>query len=134
MTGDSEASAYRWRVCPSPTDIDTAAICLTLKLAEANNNLPNYREKVRSAEADAQKTSDESSNSADKATNGDVGDAKKAKRNANKAYGAAKDVISANNKVKNEEKKVAKLTGQLEDKQKKLSELMDMQMKFRGGI
>src|SRR4249920_1594422 len=59
---------------------------LSAILTITQNNLPGYRSKAIAAETDAQHAAASSSKQATKATNGDIDDAKKAKRSANKAY------------------------------------------------
>src|SRR5688572_11941495 len=57
---------------------------LTAELTIAQNNLPGYETKAAKAQTDAQGTAQQSSDQAYKATNGDLGDAKKAKKKAKK--------------------------------------------------
>ena len=96
---------------------------LSAKLTIAKNNLPGYQTKAVNAGTDAQNAAATSSNQASKATNGDVADAKKAKRKARKAYNEAKDSRSANNNVSDQENKITRLTLQINKKQQRLQEL-----------
>ena len=104
---------------------------LSAKLAIAQNNLPGYQEKAGEAAANAQKSANESSEQAAKATNGDLGDAKSAKKKANKALDKANDAKDADNKIKDQDKKIAKLSSQLQKKQKRLQELEEMRAAIR---
>jgi CRISPR/Cas system-associated endonuclease Cas3-HD len=104
---------------------------LTSKLTIAQNNLPGYNSRANTAVSDAQSTSVKSSEQASKATNGDLGDARKAKKNARQALKDAKGARRANNKVKDQEKKIAKLSSQLQKKQERLQELEVMRTAIR---
>lgn len=104
---------------------------LTSKLTIAQNNLPGYQSKAGEATSDAQNTANESKDQAAKATNGDLGDAKSAKKKANNAVDKAEDAKDANNKTKDQEKKIAKLSSQLQKKQNRLKELDDMRSAIR---
>jgi len=99
---------------------------LTAKLTIAQNNMPGYQAKAKTAESTAQDAAVTSSVQADKATEGGVKEAKKAKRNSKKAYRKAKDAQSANNDVGNQDDKIASLTGQLAKKQERLGQLTAM--------
>ena len=99
---------------------------LKAKLTVAQNNLPGYHSRAEDADADAQKTADASSKQADKATSGDLGDAKTAKKKARKAYKKAGDAQDANKKIKKQEKKIAKLENEIGKKQKRIAELEEM--------
>ena len=102
---------------------------LNAKLTIAQNNLPGYKSKAIAAGADAENAATKSSNQASKAaTNGEVDDAKKAKRRASKAYREAKDSRSANNNVSDQEDKITKLTLQINKKQQRLQELDVMRL------
>ena len=57
---------------------------LTAELTIAQNNLPGYVSKAEKARTDAEGTAQQSSDQAYKATNGDLGDAKTAKKKAKK--------------------------------------------------
>ena len=104
---------------------------LTSKLTIAQNNLPGYHTKAGEASSDAQKSADESSDQAFKATNGDLADAKSAKKKAGKALDKAEDAKDANNKIKDQDKKIAKLSKELFKKKAKLQELEDMRLAIR---
>ena len=99
---------------------------LTLKLSEAQNDLPGIVARAGSAENKAQSAADNSSNRADNATGGSVNDARKAKRSAKTAYKKAKTSQSADNDVKRQEKKIDQLSKQLERKQKRMKVLDEM--------
>ena len=101
---------------------------LDAKLTIAKNNLPRYKSKATTAGADAEHAADKSSNQASKATNGDIDDAKKAKRRARKAYNEAKDSKVANNNVSDQEDKITKLSLQIIKKQQRLQELAAMRL------
>jgi hypothetical protein len=58
--------------------------------------------------------------------NGDIGDARKAKRNAKRTLKDAKEAQHVNNKEEEQNDKIAKLTSQLERKQQRLQELETM--------
>jgi DNA repair exonuclease SbcCD ATPase subunit len=104
---------------------------LTSKLAVAQNNLPGYHTKAADANSEAQSTANESSRQATKATNGNLGDAKSAKKKANKALDKAEDSHDADNNVKDQDKKIAKLSSELQKKQEKLHELDEMRVAIR---
>ncbi len=96
---------------------------LSAKLKIAQNNLPGYKSKAIAAGTDAQNAAANSSNQASKATNGEIDDAKKAKRKANKAYNEAKDSRTANKNVSDQENKITRLSLQINKKQQRLQEL-----------
>ena len=96
---------------------------LNAKLTIAQNNLPGYKTKAIAAGTDAQNAAANSSNQASKATNGEIDDARKAKRKARKAYNEAKDSRSANNNVSDQESKITKLSLQINRKHQRLQEL-----------
>jgi uncharacterized low-complexity protein len=104
---------------------------LTSKLTVAQKNLPGYHTRADDADADAQKTADASSQQAYKATSGDMGDARSAKKKARKAYKKAGDAKDANKKIKGQEKKIAKLGAQLHKKEARLQALEDMRLTLR---
>ena len=60
--------------------------------------------------------------------NGEIDDAKKAKRKAKKAYNEAKDSRAANNNVSDQEDKITRLTLQINRKQQRLQELEVMRL------
>lgn len=101
---------------------------LNAKLTIAQNNLPGYKSKAVAAGTDAENAAAKSSNQASKATNGDIADARIAKRRANKAYNEAKDSRVANNNVSDQEDKITKLTLQITKKQQRLQELDVMRL------
>src|SRR5215210_6186754 len=65
-------------------DVSNDIAELTSKLTIAQNDLPGYHSKAGEATSNAQTTANESREQASKATNGDLGDAKSAKKKANK--------------------------------------------------
>ncbi len=99
---------------------------LTLKLSEAQSDLPGIVARAGSAENKAQSAADNSSNRANDATDGGVNDARKAKRSARTAYKKAKASQSADNNVKKQEQKIEQLGKQLARKQKRIKELEEM--------
>jgi len=99
---------------------------LSAKLTIAQNNMPGFQSKAKAADSDAQNAAFNSSDQADKATEGGVKAARKAKRNSKKAYREAKDARTANNVVENQDEKIASLTGQLAKKQERLRQLTAM--------
>lgn len=101
---------------------------LNAKLTIAQNNLPGYKSKAIEADKDADNAAIKSSNQASKATNGDIGDARKAKRKARRAYNEAKDSRAANNNVSDKENKITRLTLQINKKQQRLQELDVMRL------
>lgn len=104
--------------------VNNAIADLSAKLTIAQNNLPGYKSKAIAAGTDADNAATNSSNQASKAaTNGEIDDAKKAKRRAKKAYREAKDSRSATNNVSEQEDKITKLTLQINRKQQRLQEL-----------
>src|SRR3954470_11745248 len=66
-------------------DVSNDIAEMTSKLTIAQNNLPGYHTKASDAASDAQSSADESRQSASKATNGDLSDAKSAKKKAGQA-------------------------------------------------
>ena len=104
---------------------------LTSKLTIAQNNLPGYQSKEKEAVSDAAGTAQNSSDQAYKATNGDLGDAKRAKKKAKKALNDAEAAADAKDDVKDQEKKIDKLTSELQKKQKKITELEEMRTTIR---
>lgn len=108
------------------TEVSNDIASLTAKLTIAQNNMPGYQSKAKTADSDAQNAAVNSSVQADKATDGGVKAARKAKRNSKKAYREAKDARSANNVVENQDDKIASLTGQLAKKQERLRQLTAM--------
>jgi chromosome segregation ATPase len=112
-------------------DVSNDIAELTAKLTIAQNNLPDYHARAGEATSEAQKSADESSQQAWKATNGDLGDAKSAKKKAGKALDRAEDARDADKKIKSQDKKIAKLSDQLAKKQERLKELEDMRLFIR---
>ena len=110
------------------TEVSNDIASLTAKLTIAQNNRPGYRSKANAAESNAQDAATNSSVQADKATNGGVKEAKKAKRKSKKAYREAKDARSANNDVGDQDDKIASLQGQLAKKQARLDQLTAMSL------
>lgn len=106
---------------------------LTSKLTIAQNNLPGYHTRAGEATSEAQKSADESRQQASKATNGDLDDAKSAKKKAGKALSRAEDARDANENIKNQDNKIVRLGDQLAKKQQRLSELQEMLTLFRSG-
>ena len=108
------------------TEVSNDIATLSAQLTIAQNNMPGYQSKAKTAESNAQDAAETSSTEAAKATGGSVKEARKAKRKSKKAYHEAKDARSANNDVGNQDDKIASLTGQLAEKQKRLQQLTDM--------
>lgn len=104
---------------------------ITAELTIAQNNLPEYRSKAEKAKIDAQGTAQQSSDQAYKATNGDLDDAKSAKKKAQKALNDAEESSDAKDNTKKEEKKIDNLTAKLQKKQKTLQELEEMRTTIR---
>ncbi len=96
---------------------------LTSKLTIAKNNLQSYLKKANDASEKARTSAIQSSIQSTEATNGNLNDAKSAKKKADRAYEDAQDSKSANNKLKNQDKKIAEYNHDMEEKQKKLQEL-----------
>ena len=96
---------------------------LNAKLGIAQNDLPGYQSKAKDANADAVDAASSSSDQASKATNGNVSDARTAKRKAKKAYNEAKDSRSAKNKLSDQEDKITRLNLQLKKKNQRLQDL-----------
>ena len=108
------------------TEVSNDIASLSAKLTIAQNNLPGYQAKAKTADSDAQNAAVNSSDQAAKSTEGGVKEAKKAKRKSKKAYREAKDARSANNDVGEQDDKIASLTGQLAKKQERLRQLTIM--------
>ena len=107
---------------------------LTKDLAAAKDKLPGYQRKASDKTSDARKGAVKSNEQSSKAIDGDVGDARKAKRKANNALKDAQNMESANNKVGSQEKKIAKLESQLQKKQDRLQQLEEMRVAIRTTI
>ena len=108
------------------TEVSNDIASLSAKLTIAQNNLPGYQSKAKTADSDAQNAAVNSSDQAAKSTEGGVKEAKKAKRKSKKAYREAKDARSANNDVGEQDDKITSLTGQLAKKQERLRQLTIM--------
>ena len=108
------------------TEVSNDIATLGAKLTIAQNNMPGYQSKARTADSDAQNAAINSSVQADKATEGGVKEARKAKRNSKKAYREAKDARSANTVVGNQDDRIASLTGQIAKKEERLRQLTAM--------
>ncbi|MFZ1305993.1 MAG: hypothetical protein WAT20_14010 [Ferruginibacter sp.] len=96
---------------------------LNAKLTIAQNDLPGYQSKVNSANDDAVDAAEASSDQANKATNGNVKDAKRAKKKANKAYGEAKDLKAAKKKLSKHENQITRYQLDIKKKQEKIADL-----------
>jgi len=96
---------------------------LNAKLTVAQNDLPGKQQKVSDANSDAVNAAAASSDQASKATNGEISDARSAKRKAKKAFGEAKDLRSAKNNVSDQENKITRYKLDLRKKQQRLEEL-----------
>lgn len=107
-------------------DVSNEIAALTAKLTVAQNDLPGVRDRAGAADSRAQNAAENSSDRADKATDGSVKDAKRAKRSARTAYKKAKTSQSADANVNRQERKIAKLNSQLTRKQKRLEDLNRM--------
>ena len=115
------------------TEVSNDIATLTAQLTVAQNNMPGYQSKAKTAESNAQDAAETSSTEAAKATGGSVKEARKAKRMSKKAYREAKDARSANSDVGHQDDKIASLTGQLAKKQKRLQQLTDMRTSINAG-
>jgi len=115
------------------TEVSNDIATLSAQLTIAQNNMPGYQSKAKTAESNAQDAAETSSTEAAKATGGSVKEARKAKRKSKKAYHEAKDARSANNDVGNQDDKIASLTAQLTKKQERLRELTDMRASINAG-
>jgi len=98
-------------------------VALHAKLTIAENDLPGYQSKARDADNDAATAAAASSDQASKAIDGDVKDAKKARRKANKAYSEAKDSRSAQRKADSQENKITRYKLDIQKKQQRLEAL-----------
>ncbi len=101
---------------------------LNAKLTIAQNNLPGYKSKAIEAGSDAGNAASNSIDQAYKVADGNVRDARKAKRKARKALHEAKDSRSASNNVSAQESKITKLTLQINRKEQRLKELEVMRL------
>ena len=108
------------------TEVSNDIASLGAKLTIAQNNLPGYQSKAKTADSDAQNAAVKSSDQAAKSAEGGVKEARKAKHKSKKAYREAKDARSANNDVEDQDDKIASLTGQLAKKQERLRQLTVM--------
>ena len=108
------------------TEVSNDIASLSAKLTIAQNNLPGYQSKARTADSDAEQAAVNSSAQAAKSTEGGVKEARKAIRKSRKAYHEAKDARSANNVVEDQDDKIASLTDQLAKKQVRLNQLIVM--------
>jgi hypothetical protein len=103
--------------------VTNAIVDLNAKLTIAQNDLPGYQTKANDANNNAVIAASASSDQATKATNGNVKDAKTAKRKAKKAYGEAKDSRSAKSRVSDQENKITRYKLEIKKKQQRLEEL-----------
>src|SRR5687767_557974 len=108
------------------TEVSNDIANLTAKLAVAQNNMPGVQAKADKADGHAQDAAVNSSEHANKAVQGGVEEAKKAKRESKKAYRQAKDARSASNKIGDQNDKIASLKGELAKKQERLEQLAAM--------
>ena len=108
------------------TEVSNDIATMTAKLTVAQNNMPGYHTKANAAESDARDAAENSSVQADKATEGSLKEARKAKRVSKKAYREAKDARSANNNIGRQDDKIASLKGELAKKQERLNQLTAM--------
>jgi len=112
-------------------EVSNDVASLTAELTIAQNNLPGYFAKADKAKTDAARTAQQSSDQANKATNGELKDAKTAKKKAKKALNDAEDSDDAKDNIKKQEKKIDKLTAELQKKQRTLLELEEMRTAIR---
>lgn len=96
---------------------------LNAKLTIAQNDLPGYQSKAKDADDDAAKAANASSDQASKATNGNVSDARTAKRKAKKAYNEAKDYRLAKSRLSDQEDKITRYKLDIKKKEQRLQEL-----------
>lgn len=96
---------------------------LNAKLTIAQNDLPGYQSKAKDADNDADKAANASSDQASKATNGNVSDARTAKRRAKKAYNEAKDSREAKSRLSDHEDKITRYKLDIKKKEQRLEEL-----------
>jgi chromosome segregation ATPase len=108
------------------TEVSNDIANLTAKLTVAQNNMPGVESKAGRADSHAQDAAVNSSQQANKAIQGGVKEAKKAKRESKKAYRKAKDARSANNNISEQNNKIASLKGELAKKQERLEQLAAM--------
>jgi hypothetical protein len=104
---------------------------LSSKLTIAQNNLPGVQSKANTASSNAQDAAVSSGDQAAKATNGNIDDARSAKRKAKKAYKEAKYAKSTGDNVGDQDDKISRLTAQLNKKQQRLQELDAMRDAIR---
>ena len=108
------------------TEVSNDIASLTAKLTVAQNNMPGVQSKAVKADAHAQTAAVNSSEQANKAVEGGVKEARKAKRESKKAYREAKDAKSATNDISEQNEKIASLKGELAKKQERLEQLAAM--------
>lgn len=85
--------------------------------------MPGVQLKAKKANDEAVDAVSASSEQACKATNGNVRDAKNAKRKAKKAYHEAKDYRSAKSKIADQENKITRYKVAIKKRQQRLEEL-----------
>ena len=103
---------------------------LTRQLNEAQNDLAKYTRKSDKASSDAEGTASTTADKALHATNGNVRDARRAKKEARRSVKDAKDSRKAGNDVDEQNKKIRKITAQLSKNKERLAELETMRARI----
>lgn len=96
---------------------------LNSRLTEQQNKTESYQAKAEESEQDAASSAQGSKKKAARATNGKLGDAKKAAKQAKRANNEAIDARDAMNDQKENEKEINDLSKKIEKKKRKLAEL-----------
>ncbi len=116
------------------TEVSNDIASLTAKISTAEKNMPGYQSKSDKAQSNAHDAAVSSSAQSEKATEGGIKQARKAKRNSKKAFREAKDARSANNNLSNQNGKIASLKGQLAKKQERLEQLKAMRISIDNSV
>ncbi len=103
---------------------------LNQKLIEEKQNLEKYKIKAEAASKEASEATSNSSSQAASMSEGNIADAKKNKRKADRAYTKMKASSNAQNKVKSSEKKIEQYEALLSKKSERLVKLDEMRSKI----
>ncbi len=104
---------------------------LTTDLDKAQGKIDSYRNKSIEAERDAKSAAETSSDRARRARGGDIGDTRRAEKQAKKAHKRAKQSRSAHKDLQGQEKKIGKLKEKIADRHERLQELETMRSELQ---
>jgi len=101
------------------------------ELVETRSKIPIYQSKAQQAEAKSKEILEASSRQAQRATSGNVRQARKAEKKANKAADAAEDARDLHKQVDKLEDKLEDLISELDKKELRLRELEEQRLKIQ---